>query len=306
NHICYSLYQSFSYNMNDIYSIQKTVQVKIDIDINDNLNPKTFPLKDEIFIRKGEIEDFLCKYWAGKNQNSTTAKLRARKTKHLIRRWSMAASITILLAWGGYRGADVVIYTEAGEQSQVLHLPDGSRFIVMANSKLCYNRIAWFLVRDLRLTGRAEFEVKKGKRFTVATSLGKISVLGTKFEVEEAAERLLVVCREGRVKVETVFGNSVINAGESVNCDKNGIRVVKQPEPKEVVPLYVDFRDALLGDVMGKIESLYSVSVVLPDFKVLFTGSIPTTNLDEALEVVCGSCDLDYEIDGETVKIKRK
>ena len=94
-------------------------------------------------------------------------------------------------------------------------LPDGSTVQVMENSRLTYNHITWLWERKLQLLGKASFNVTKGKTFTVRTEAGDVTVLGTKFLIDQQGKKMTVNCEEGSVQVETAVGKRTLLARET-------------------------------------------------------------------------------------------
>ncbi|MBQ0740845.1 FecR domain-containing protein, partial [Aquimarina celericrescens] len=82
-------------------------------------------------------------------------------------------------------------------------LPDGSFVDLNAGSELTHQRFFWSQNREITLQGEGYFKVTSGTNFTVTTSLGKIEVLGTQFNIKEREKLFEVNCYEGRVKVST-------------------------------------------------------------------------------------------------------
>ncbi|UWX55627.1 FecR family protein [Maribacter litopenaei] len=82
---------------------------------------------------------------------------------------------------------------------------DNSEILLNAESTLSYNEKNWDSNRAIKLEGEAYFKVAKGKKFTVTTSQGTISVLGTQFNVENRNGFFEVTCYEGLVSV--IFNN---------------------------------------------------------------------------------------------------
>jgi transmembrane sensor len=68
------------------------------------------------------------------------------------------------------------------EMAEVL-LPDNSKVLLNDGSNLSYSTWNWDNNRALHLKGEAYFKVAKGKKFEVNTNLGKVSVLGTQFNM---------------------------------------------------------------------------------------------------------------------------
>ncbi len=97
---------------------------------------------------------------------------------------------------------------------RVLKLPDGSVASLMGkNSKLSLVSVEAETVR-LRLTkGKARFSVAPNPKRTFSVEVGAVtvSVLGTEFELEHAAEQVHVVVLSGRVSVAS-HGNTVVLA----------------------------------------------------------------------------------------------
>ena len=62
----------------------------------------------------------------------------------------------------------------------------------------------------MQLLGKASFNVTKGKTFTVSTEAGDVTVLGTKFLVDQQGKKMFVNCEEGSVKVETAQGDALL------------------------------------------------------------------------------------------------
>jgi len=109
--------------------------------------------------------------------------------------------------------------TEAGEERMV-ELPDGSKVYMAPASTL---RVKYSDERrELNLLGDAFFEVEKGSPFTVNTSVGEITVLGTSFSVE-ARETLAVACATGKVKVTRKADEVLLTKGLAVTGTVTGL-----------------------------------------------------------------------------------
>ena len=115
---------------------------------------------------------------------------------------STAATLTLLLSLSFYflyTGTRTRI-TAQGESLSLL-LPDSSEVILNGSSILHYNTFLWHLGRKISLKGEAFFRVRKGKRFTVTTEEGQVTVLGTRFTVFSRNDRFRVQCYSGKVRV---------------------------------------------------------------------------------------------------------
>ncbi len=261
------------------------------------------PLIGEKFSRKKEISDKL------KLQREESHKIvlsRRRKQgagRSIPFSWGIAAMFLLLLGVGGYYFSEKKIVTET--TAMAYELPDGSNVRMMENSCLTYNRITWLWERKLQLLGKASFEVTKGKTFTVCTEAGDVTVLGTKFLIDQKGKKMFVNCEEGSVKVETAVGNRTLVAGESVRCDESKIVLVpKQDNPE--FPEVLGYEDDPLINVVADIEHIFKVKVVGHEKcdGLTYNGTVLTRDLNATLKNVFGSCGISYELHGKEIFLK--
>ncbi|MBC7438451.1 MAG: FecR domain-containing protein, partial [Flavobacterium sp.] len=104
-------------------------------------------------------------------------------------------------------------------------LPDNSEVVLNAGSEIEYKKWNWKKNRNLELRGEAYFKVAKGEKFEVKTSLGKVAVLGTQFNVKARKNRFDITCFEGRVKVNYKNKEIILTHGQSVSFE-NGKQVI--------------------------------------------------------------------------------
>ena len=182
-------------------------------------------------------------------------------------------------------------------------LPDGSSVQVMENSRLTYNHITWLWERKLQLLGKASFNVTKGKTFTVSTEAGDVTVLGTKFLVDQQGKKMFVNCEEGSVKVETAVGKRTLLAGESVRCDETKIVPVEKKADESEFPEVLGYEDDPLINVVADIEHIFEVTVVGHEKceGLTYNGTVLTKDLNATLEKVFGSCGISYQIRGKEI-----
>lgn len=267
------------------------------------LEEDKLPLIGEKFSRKKEIGD---KLKLQREENHKIAISRRRKqgsARGISFAWGVAAMFLLLLGIGGYYYSEKKIVTEAS--AMACELPDGSNVQIMANSCLTYNRLTWLWERKLQLLGKASFDVTKGKTFTVRTEAGEVTVLGTKFLIDQKGKKMFVNCEEGSVKVETAVGKRTLVAGESVRCDENKIvSVTKQEEPE--FPEVLGYEDDPLVNVVADIEHIFKVTVVGHEKcdGLTYNGTVLTRDLNTTLEKVFGSCGISYQLRGNEIILK--
>lgn len=261
------------------------------------------PLIGDKFSRKKEIGD---KLKLQREESHKIALSRRRKQgagRNIPFSWGMAAMFLLLLGVGGYYFSEKKIVTEG--TAMAYELPDGSNVRIMANSRLTYNRIVWLWERKLQLLGKASFEVTKGKTFTVRTEAGDVTVLGTKFLIDQKGKNMFVNCEEGSVKVETAVGKRTLVAGESVRCDENKIVAISKPDDPEF-PEVLGYEDDPLINVVADIEHIFKVTVVGHEKcdGLTYNGKVLTRDLKATLENVFGSCGISYELHGKEIILK--
>lgn len=204
---------------------------------------------------------------------------------------------------------DANITTEFAEKENVI-LPDNSQVKLNAKSTLAFNKNSWNDNRDLDLNGEAYFKVAKGSKFTVHTSSGNISVLGTEFNVKNRVNLFEVICYEGSVKVEYNETSRVLKPGERFLILENTL--VETPTIKSTSPFWINnesaFKSMPYTQVIAEFERQYNVtfSANTIDTNQLFTGSFTHNNLDIALQAITIPLNLAYTKNNNKISLKRE
>jgi transmembrane sensor len=252
---------------------------------------KNVVLKDERMDRKEELWDSIRKETIAADRRKVVS----------MRAWWIAAAAVVALALviGGFASQNSIM---SGDEKLAVALPGGSASELGANSSLHYSSIGWAFARKVALKGTATFEVTKGRKFTVHTSEGDVTVLGTKFLVAENPQDtvLHIECYEGSVKVDTESGCEVLQKGEKADCSRKGI--VKA----EILPEFITYDGVALKEIIEKIESVYNVKVAGGEkySNMTFSGLMPTGNLNDALDIVFGSCGIEFEVNESDITLK--
>jgi transmembrane sensor len=187
-------------------------------------------------------------------------------------------------------------YAANGTKSS-FSLPDHSEVVLNSGSEISYKKWNWDNNRNIKLIGEAYFHVAKGKKFEVVTSLGKVAVLGTQFNVKTRKNRFDVTCYEGRVKVNYNKIEIILTHGQTVMFE-NGIQtkaIIDNLKP-EWLENKIAFNNENLRNILDEIERQYNVSIKMngkmPDD--LFTGKIPIDNLNIALQIISTTYNLNH------------
>ena len=174
-----------------------------------------------------------------------------------------------------------------------VNLPDSSIALVNDGSKLNYSKWNWKNNRKLNLIGEAFFKVQKGKSFEVNTSLGKVTVLGTQFNVKSRNKRFDVTCFKGKVKVNYNKFEVILVKGETVSFenDKQIISHEINDENPSWLNQNISFEEAQFTEIVEEIERQYDVTIVTKKdrYSQLFTGKIPSDDIKVALQIIASS-----------------
>ncbi|HEX8041038.1 MAG TPA: FecR domain-containing protein [Chryseosolibacter sp.] len=241
-------------------------------------------------------------------------RLKARRSagkKVVPMRWlspvlKIAAVLTVLT--GAYffflYDALTVVKTTASEKT-VVTLPDASSVALNAESELSYSEKNWKKERRVQLDGEGYFQVAKGSRFEVKTSMGTVTVVGTVFNVRNRGRYFEVICYEGAVQVR--------GAGEDVRLSpKQLFRVIDGvvTKGKEVAEDQPDwrrgessFRSVPFKYVLAEFERQFDVTVTTRnvDTRRLFTGSFSHSDFSVALKSIALPFNLAYEVEGKKI-----
>lgn len=222
----------------------------------------------------------------------------------------LAVVVAVLLILAGWwvlpAPPEVRLVTTTADQN-VYELPDGSLVTLNAQTSVSYEPGEWLSARRVKLSGEAFFEVEKGTPFIVATPYGEVQVLGTSFNVDARADRFVVACYTGSVRVAAASSSRVLSSGEKAIARNNRLEKETFESGKEAAwreGMHY-FEAATLQMVFNELERQFEVKVKLPDNLAgrEYTGFFETGDLNAALEAVCWPMDLVFEVNGKRVII---
>lgn len=221
-----------------------------------------------------------------------------------------AAALAVVIAGYLYiNSLDTSFQTQIAEKQSIL-LPDNSEVNLNASSQLSYNKGDWSTKRELNLEGEAYFKVSKGNTFTVNTSLGKVSVLGTQFNVFVRNESFYVDCFEGLVSVK--FGDTLIKlpAGSGLKIEQ--AKLLTHYQTFQSAPSWISnessFDNTSLTFVLEELERQYPIKLTanISNMNIGFTGSFTHNDLNLALRSICEPLGLTFTVQDESVTIYAK
>lgn len=204
-------------------------------------------------------------------------------------------------------------YTTGNGEWKEIILPDGSEVALNANSQLTIlNEWSDASDRQVWLKGEAFFKVKKKKvtkaKFTVITKDLKLSVYGTRFNVNTRNRKTGVFLEEGSVTLDLGKEQKQIEPGDYIAYSQEEGRIVESYQKKEV--LHSNWKEGVLKvenasmeEILAQIEIVYGIDLIITDRDILnIEGSIaiPVDNLEMALSI------MERVLNVETVKEEKQ
>lgn len=249
-------------------------------------------------------EAMLIRILASKDQTQNRGKVVAFPWNWAMVGVAAAAIILALVFWPS--NTPTVIFAQAGEQISDT-LPDGSRFTLNAGSKIDFLAEGWGSQRTLSLEGEAYFEVKEGSKFSVNTSLGQVSVLGTQFNVRERGQTLKVSCQSGKVSVKVNAGPQPVILLPGQVATYSLAEGLQTDSARSASPPWLNglsrFRDVPLEVALAELERQFGVEVQPGkiDVKQRLSCNFQHLDLELALKSVLGPLNVGYRVDGQQV-----
>lgn len=231
-------------------------------------------------------------------------------------RWLVyALSIAAALVLGYFTLIDnsnsgMVSFETATAQIITETLPDQSEVTLNAGSFISYNSDNWPTARAVELKGEAFFEVSKGNTFTVDTELGRVTVLGTSFNVYHRDKDFNVACFTGSVQVNINADQVVLKPGQKATIDTQSGRLMVQdfnPQLSATWRIGEFYFDAVeLTKVIRELERQFNIKIeVTGDISDRFySGFFSTQNLAEALQLVFVPMGLSSQVNGSIVTVQ--
>ena len=221
------------------------------------------------------------------NNKNTLSKRRS------IQKWlRIAAVFAGLLLIGAafyfYTQTQPVVFENTTAQLMNVTLPDGSEVTLDKNATLSYKKtFPGKFNRQVNMSGRAFFHVTKDAShpFKVFGKNMSVTVLGTRFTVNELNSHTQVFLLEGKVRVESNISEKkvvITKPGEQIIIKKDGSLVQSRVKPN----LYaswtsnkVHFNNCSVSEVVQFLDDSYGVEVDITDKNMLkrkLYGSAPT------------------------------
>ena len=239
--------------------------------------------------------------------SNVVATKKARKVVKLQQNWFTRIAAILVIGLGlffAYENSNVTYYG-TDDLIPIIKLPDNSEVAINNNSEIKYQKWFWKNNRTIDLKGEAYFKVAKGKTFEVKTNLGKVTVLGTQFNVNSKDNTFEVTCYEGKVKVNYKNQELILTKGMLVtfenNSKKEGKTTLSMPNWASD-EIEMSFTNQNLKTIITDIENTYNVTIKTNTIATdqSFTGKLPSNNLDVALQIIASTYHLQINKSNET------
>ncbi len=259
----------------------------------------------QIETPKVDVEKALANLKNKTQNKSKKGKVVSFNFKHF---YKYAAAIVVLLTTSYYLFFNnTSSFKTEFAQTKNFYLPDNSEVVLNANSIISYAKKDWNVNRNLTLKGEAYFKVEKGKKFTVNTEIGEVTVLGTQFNVKERANYFEVKTYEGLVSV--AYKDTLVKLSKgTVFKVINGVIDTKNTfdvNEKSWLQKESNFKSIPLRFVLEEIENQfdYKIETKNIDLNKLYSGGFSHTDINMALQSVTIPQQLSYKIDGKKITI---
>ena len=209
--------------------------------------------------------------------------------------------------------------SNSGKQITKTILSDGSIVWLKGNSELIYPLKFKGKLRMVDLKGEALFEIAKDAAHPFEISCGGLTtrVLGTSFNIRHASDKIEVNVLTGRVYLSSAKSAAMIlHPYQKAVYLEHKKTIVKQLEPVIGVAsltrgteYMMKFNDALVADVLHRIENKFEVEITLKDKKITnnrITADFTDQSLLNTISMMSDVFNMDFRIDGQSVTMADK
>lgn len=214
----------------------------------------------------------------------------------------------------------MLVSTGEGERANIT-LPDGSYVALNSSSRLSYVPAVYNKKeRQIQFEGEGFFQVSKNKDcpFLIGAKGMTVKVLGTTFnlQVRNGKDKAELTLEEGSVLLVSVrTGGSVVLKPDQkavLNQADGKITVVKEELARQASAWKhgdMVFKNTPLADVLGTIQDNYGIEMRVVCKEVpsdSFTGTIPTSDLNEVLDILEKTYHLKAVVKGKIVYMDKE
>lgn len=252
--------------------------------------------------------------WEGIENQIKPAAENEKATIHRIfsnaKAWAVAASILIAACIGiyYYTMPQAEMIASSLQQIETVTLDDGSTVTLRPNSSL-YALAINSSEHTYRLEGEAFFEVthREERMFSVEGGNGKVSVLGTRFDLSTWGGETQVYLEEGSINFENLITNAsiVLQPGQSAKIDSSksiNTAVSSSNEFTDWMNRELIFANKTSEYVFNELEQEFNITITAPDsiLATTLSGGLSITTVQQSLS------DLSLVLGGEFIEVDEK
>jgi transmembrane sensor len=219
------------------------------------------------------------------------------RSRHRITVYAAAALVLLSVGLSTYwQQAGIIFlltYQVAKGERQVFKLADGSSLELNTDSAVKVSITPWRRTVEL-LHGEVYFQVAHDSRrpFQVIAGHGRITDIGTAFEIYRQTGKTLVAVQEGVVDVETKERRR-LTANQQISYAENGEFLPAENQPIESLTAWrrgqLIFHARRLDDALTEMSRYHHKQIRLEDNKLAalrISGAFPSDRLDSMLDAV--------------------
>ena len=239
--------------------------------------------------------------------------LQSTKTKHMSKKFknkmpkliiwnnykflpSIAAMIIIILLFSSTIFNHLALNKKTTEiaQKETIILIDGSKIMLNAESEITYDKNYNIKNRNIKLEGEAYFEIQNNDLpFIIETEHGKVTVLGTSFNVRSRKDGFEVGVNEGIVSISNDSTSIQLLKGQHINVLKTfnykSITDISYEKYPDWINQKIYCKNTKLDQLFDEIERTFNVEIEFskPSLKnMTLTGIIIAKDIHEVLETI--------------------
>ncbi len=239
--------------------------------------------------------------------------LQSTKTKHMSKKFK--SKMPKLIIWNNYKflpsiAAMIIIIllfsptifnhlalnkktTEIAQKETIL-LIDSSKIMLNAESEITYDKNYNIKNRNIKLEGEAYFEIQNNDLpFIIETEHGKVTVLGTSFNVRSRKDGFEVGVNEGIVSISNDSTSIQLLKGQHINVLKTfnykSITDISYEKYPDWINQKIYCKNTKLDQLFDEIERTFNVEIEFskPSLKnMTLTGIIIARDIHEVLETI--------------------
>ena len=225
-------------------------------------------------------------------------------------KWAAAVVILILGCIGYFYLSSSMESIETGlAEIKQVELPDGSKVILNAESKISFDATEFLENRRLSFQGEGYFEVKSGDDFSVDLNGLVVRVLGTSFNIYFRESIKEVKCLSGKVTVSNQGQKLILEKGDMALSSNGKLQdeTIEFDEQSAISWQQGEFvfNNVPFARVVKELEIQYDIEIVMKSADSrYYTGYFDNSNLEKAAKQVFSPMGYSYEIVDKKIVIK--